>query len=138
MKLPRRDFLRLATDALLVFGGLIVLRGLVRFFSFQIEPDPQYTFDLGDAAEIPPGSHHLRSDIPAVIYNNAGEFSAISLVCTHLGCTVEPNGEGGFTCPCHGSRFSRVGLVTQGPAASPLRRLQVGVEDDGNVKLHTN
>lgn len=49
---------------------------------------------------------------------------AISLVCTHLGCTVSVTPEG-MVCPCHGSRFDRSGAVLSGPAEKPLLRLTV-------------
>lgn len=49
---------------------------------------------------------------------------ALSLVCTHLGCTVTVSSSG-LECPCHGSRFDRQGQVQKGPADRPLPRLQV-------------
>ncbi|GAB4297277.1 MAG: hypothetical protein Fur0034_07140 [Desulfuromonadia bacterium] len=58
---------------------------------------------------------------------------ALSLVCTHLGCTVSV-GEGEMVCPCHGSRFDREGGVLSGPAASPLGRLPV-VVGEGIVEV---
>ena len=48
-------------------------------------------------------------------------FEAISSVCTHMGCTVAPAGDG-FRCPCHGSTFDRDGRNTGGPAPRPLAR----------------
>ncbi len=42
-------------------------------------------------------------------------FYALSLVCTHLGCTVTVT-EDDLACPCHGSRFDRQGKVLKGPA----------------------
>lgn len=64
-------------------------------------------------------------------------FSAFSLVCTHLGCTVE-KAEQGFACPCHGSRFDADGQVTHGPAAASLRSLRVEVTENGNLKIFTD
>jgi len=49
---------------------------------------------------------------------------ALSLVCTHLGCTVNV-GSGEIVCPCHGSVFDREGRVLKGPAGRPLQRLIV-------------
>ena len=49
---------------------------------------------------------------------------ALSLVCTHLGCTVSVTPEG-MICPCHGSRFDRSGQVLSGPAQRPLDRFAV-------------
>jgi Rieske Fe-S protein len=136
-KMPRSDFLDLASDALLVLGGLLVIRGLGRFFSFQIEPDQNAVFELGDGSDIPPGSSLVRLDIPAVIFNCGGEFSAFSLTCPHLGCTVETVAEGGFTCPCHGSRFKPDGLVIKGPATRDLRSLQIKVDEEGKLWVDT-
>ena len=60
------------------------------------------------------------------------EFSVLSGVCTHLGCSpkyypeVEPkpwdsSWAGGFFCPCHGSMFDLVGRVYKGvPAPTNL------------------
>jgi len=46
--------------------------------------------------------------------------AALSLDCTHLGCSVNVMAEG-FFCPCHGSRFGPLGEVYSGPAKEPLK-----------------
>ena len=38
--------------------------------------------------------------------------------CTHLGCEIEPNRQGGFDCPCHQSEFDTSGRVLKGSAAT--------------------
>ncbi len=133
----RRDFLKLAADALLGLAGVLGLGGLVRYFSFQPVSGRQTEFDLGDVSGYPEGSRTLRPEIPAVVYNRAGEISAYSLTCTHLGCTVELDGDD-FACPCHGSRFNPEGRVLAGPAQEPLRRLRVEILEDNTVRVHTD
>ncbi|GAB4504886.1 MAG: hypothetical protein Fur0043_18810 [Anaerolineales bacterium] len=133
----RRDFLKLTANALFGLAGLLGLSGLVRFLGYQSDPAPPTEFDLGTAADFPPGSSPIfRTDIPAVIYNTEGIFTAYSLTCTHLGCMVETDGQG-FTCPCHGSRFGADGAVLQGPARLPLRPLRVEVTADGILRAFT-
>jgi Rieske Fe-S protein len=132
----RRDFLKLITNALFGLSGLLGLGGLARFFSYRPTPGQPTEFELGEAANFPTGSRTFRLDIPAVIYNNGGEYMAYSLTCTHLGCTVEEDGDG-FACPCHGSRFDRDGMVLEGPAKEPLRILRVDVLEDNTLKLYT-
>lgn len=132
----RRDFLKLLTNALFWLGGLLGLAGLVRFLSFKPDPGPPSEFDLGEAMYFLPNSRTMRPDIPAAIYNKSGQYSAISLSCTHLGCTIEEDGEG-FICPCHGSRYNKDGLVLQGPAKQPLRALRVEKAEDNTLRLYT-
>ena len=134
-KLSRRDFIKLSTNALFGLGGLLGLGGLVRYFSYY-PPEAPVEFDLGDIANFPVGSHTIRSDIPAIIYNVDGEIIACSLVCTHLGCTVAESATG-FDCPCHGSRFDENGNVLAGPAQKPLKTLRVEILEGGMLKLHT-
>ncbi|MDD2921594.1 MAG: ubiquinol-cytochrome c reductase iron-sulfur subunit, partial [Anaerolineales bacterium] len=73
----------------------------------------------------------------AVLIHNADGYSAFSLICTHLGCTVEQK-DSGFECPCHGSRYDDKGYVTRGPSNTPLRRLRVEVNELGNLVLYMN
>ncbi len=72
-----------------------------------------------------------------LLSGRARGFSALSLVCTHLGCTVESKPEG-FVCPCHGSRFDLQGKVTRGPAGNPLNSLRTGITSDGKLHAYTN
>jgi Rieske Fe-S protein len=48
----------------------------------------------------------------------------LSAACTHAGCVVRWNSlEQCWDCPCHGSQFAADGSVLNGPAVSPLQRL---------------
>jgi thiosulfate dehydrogenase [quinone] large subunit len=64
-----------------------------------------------------------------VLQLEAGQFTALSAVCTHQGCTVsfDPSNKG-FACPCHGSRYDSTGKVLNGPATAPLPTIGVTVE----------
>ena len=135
-EISRRDFLKLTRDGFLYLSGALALGGLLRFLSYQTEPTPQMEFDLGLATDFPLNSRTLLADIPAVLLHTESGFSALSLVCTHLGCTVEQKTDG-FTCPCHGSRYTKDGKVIRGPAEKPLRILRVEVTDKGTLKLFT-
>jgi cytochrome b6-f complex iron-sulfur subunit len=135
-EISRRDFLKLTRDGFLYLSGVLALGGLLRFLSYQTEPTPQTEFDLGPATNFSLNSRTLLADIPAVLLHTESGFSALSLICTHLGCTVEQKADG-FTCPCHGSRYTKDGKVTRGPAEKPLRILRVEVANTGNLKLFT-
>jgi cytochrome b6-f complex iron-sulfur subunit len=136
-ELSRRDFLKLARDGFLYLSGALALGGLLRFLDYDPNPAPKTEFDLGPASNYPLNSHTLLSDPPAVLLHTENGFSALSLVCTHLGCTVENKDAQGFACPCHGSRFGVDGNVTHGPADKPLQTLRVEVTEEGNLNLFT-
>ncbi len=67
------------------------------------------------------------------VVREGSRFLAVDLVCTHLGCTVTGNASG-FSCPCHGSRFTSRGEVVRGPATRPLGRLRL-VRADGMIRV---
>jgi len=133
----RRDFLKLASAVILTASGLLSLEGLFRFLNTRTEPLPPTDFDLGLPSNYPPGSRTVLPDIPALLVHTQSGFSAISLVCTHLGCTVESKPEG-FACPCHGSRFDLQGNVSRGPAGKSLNSLRTGITSDGILHIYTN
>jgi len=135
--LSRRDFLKLTRNGFLFLGGALALGGLFSFLNFQTDLAPQTEFDLGPAENYPPGTQVILSKIPAMLIHSKQGFSAISLVCTHLGCTVDKSSDG-FACPCHGSRFDVEGKVTNGPATKQLRSLRIEITEDNKLILHTD
>ena len=135
-ELSRRDFLKMARDGFLYLSGALALGGLLRFLDFQPDPAPATSFELGPAASYPPGSRTLIPNVPAMLIHTESGFSALSLLCTHLGCTVDAK-QDGFACPCHGSLYGMDGSLLRGPAVQPLATLRIEMSTDGNLILHT-
>ncbi|MCK5455935.1 MAG: Rieske (2Fe-2S) protein [Melioribacteraceae bacterium] len=66
-----------------------------------------------------------------------GGFIAMSLKCTHLGCSVGWNeSKNKFICPCHSSSFEINGNVISPPAPSALELLPIIIEN-GIVKVNS-
>jgi nucleotide-binding universal stress UspA family protein/nitrite reductase/ring-hydroxylating ferredoxin subunit len=76
------------------------------------------------AAELAPGEGGIierTGEAFAAFVDATGTQHLFSARCTHMGCTVGWNpAEQTFDCPCHGSRFSALGEVVNGPAKRPL------------------
>lgn len=71
-------------------------------------------FKAGDVFPFRNGQFYL------VRYKNGG-FLAVSLKCSHLGCSVIWDvDKQKFNCPCHASAFDKFGQVTNPPAPRPL------------------
>lgn len=60
---------------------------------------------------------------------------AISLTCTHQGCTVALAADKKFHCPCHGAVYDETGKVLAGPAKRDLDRYQVWGRQKNRVQL---
>lgn len=67
----------------------------------------------------------------AVHKRTDGTATALSAVCTHMGCIVGWNEvDRTWDCPCHGSRFDEWGEVIAGPAVTPLKAHDTAELDD--------
>ena len=76
--------------------------------------------------------------VEGVVVNHGGRYQAMSAVCTHLGCRLQP-GAGRLDCPCHRTAFSMDGQVLfhelpRQPASLPLLHTRVR---DGQVEVLT-
>jgi carotenoid phi-ring synthase / carotenoid chi-ring synthase len=126
-------------------GGTIVTEANVDQVQVQQGQIQSLTYQVGNAATVPfwvAQNPHLVSD--QAEYFGAGDrvfatapngTEAISLTCTHQGCTVQPQENGEFHCPCHGAVFDREGKVVRGPAQRDLARLTIAAKQDQQIQL---
>lgn len=69
---------------------------------------------------------------------NAEQFIAFSVVCTHLGCPVRWLADANlFMCPCHGGVYYGNGTVASGPPPKPLTQYPVRIQG-GMVQILTS
>jgi cytochrome b6-f complex iron-sulfur subunit len=70
-----------------------------------------------------------------IVRTEDGGFLALSLICSHLGCSVLwDDFKDQFICPCHSSAFDKFGNVVNSPAPRPLDYFPVIIEA-GKVKV---
>ena len=133
----RRDFLGLAAlwSSIVAIGwGLL---GALRLPMPSVLPESNPRVKLGplsrfEGVPVTP----FPEERLWVFWQESGLY-AISAICTHLGCTVSRQEDGGFFCPCHGSRFDAQGKVLSGPAPRPLRYLKLSIAPDGQLVVNT-
>lgn len=134
------------------------------FLSPNVLYEDPAAFKAGAPSEYAIGSTTVLTDKRVVINRDQDGFYAISLICTHLGCTpryfsdvtsdlVNQGVSGirdpdtrqvanranpilpGFKCPCHGSRYFRDAINFFGPAPRPMDRINVEVARDGRLLI---
>ena len=147
-QLSRRSFLSIATWAIGGFMGIVLA---IPALAYIIGPSLQRTKSenwvrLGSTSKVEIGNPSLfktvvenqtgwivsEAEISAyVITENGRDFSALSNICTHLGCRVRwiPESEQ-FFCPCHNGVFDSQGLVISGPPPRPLDQYETKVENN--------
>jgi cytochrome b6-f complex iron-sulfur subunit len=80
-------------------------------------------------AELPAQGALVYHEARVALMREGDAVYALSLVCTHLGCTVQVTPTE-LVCPCHGSTFDRQGRVLKGPADRQLERYLVEQRGD--------
>ncbi len=143
--ITRRDFFKMAWKGLGILAGLEAI-GMVTAYFFSgknkntagpkqlLEAGPVGSFGLNTVSAFMGGRFYLARQ-------QEGGFIALSLKCTHLGCSVSwEENKKRFICPCHSSAFDISGEVLNPPAARALSYYPVLIEnglvkvDIGNLK----
>tara|TARA_Y100000748_G_scaffold215761_1_gene181039 strand:- start:1645 stop:2325 length:681 start_codon:yes stop_codon:yes gene_type:complete len=115
-------------------GGFFTV--IIRFLYPNVLFEPPQSFKIGYPDDFQSGKVDLRfkKKYNVWIVRDEEKITALSTVCTHLGCT--PNwleSERKFKCPCHGSGFRSTGINFEGPAPRPLERYKILLANDGQV-----
>ena len=123
--LGRRGFLKKLWAALGILAGAEIVLTFSGFFSAKRKPLNANSQNLVEAGKI--DDFKLNSVFPFrsgkfyLVRLEDGGFMAVSLKCTHLGCSVMWNEEKTeFVCPCHASSFDLYGEVINPPAPRAL------------------
>jgi len=137
----RRDFLNEISAAALGITGLGAAVVSVNYISPNVLFEPPSRFRVGMPEDYPVNSVSFLREQQIYIVRTAEGFTALSAVCTHLGCITEWRADDNLVaCPCHGSKFNREGIKVAGPAPRPLPHLSVQLAPDGQIvvdKLNT-
>lgn len=139
VKSGRREFLAKMWRWL----GLIALAELVLFTYNMLRPGKKEENNneslkiAGNIEDFPLNSVTAdRINRYFLIRTEDGGFLALSIICSHLGCSVIWNEEEEeFICPCHSSAFDKKGNVINSPAPRALDYFPVIIEE-GKVKVN--
>lgn len=127
----RRIFLIRWLQGALACVAAIFLYPFFRFVGHQIPPKPRL---VEVPAPLPISGVHTGHDF--LLFANEEGPSAVSRVCTHLGCRVNYQQDKQIIeCPCHQSRFTKAGARIAGPAQHNLPRYEVTQKEDGQGRI---
>jgi cytochrome b6-f complex iron-sulfur subunit len=133
-RVNRRSFLGLLGWGGLGLSGLAAAVGNVLFLKPAVTYGAPTSLRAGKPREFKIGTKQTFEEDRVVVVRAKQGFAAVSLVCTHLGCTIRTS-DAGFECPCHGSQFDNDGNVTGGPAPRPLDWYQVALTPSGELEV---
>ncbi|NCO36669.1 MAG: ubiquinol-cytochrome c reductase iron-sulfur subunit [Armatimonadetes bacterium] len=108
----------------------------IRYLIPNVLFEPPRVFSVGTPDRYTEGSVTFLAKHKVFMVHDDRGFHAISSTCTHLGCTVN-SAEGGFDCPCHGSKFDPKGQVKKGPAPKPLQWFETRLAENGELVVDT-
>lgn len=130
----RRTVLRRGMQWLAAVASAVFLYPLVRFTGHRIPPKPRL---IEVPAPLPiTGVHTAHDFLLFAAVDGAEGPTAVSRVCTHLGCRVNYQQDKQLIeCPCHQSRFTPDGQRISGPAEKNLPVHSVTVKKDAEGRV---
>jgi cytochrome b6-f complex iron-sulfur subunit len=141
--LTRLGFMRVALGGAALFYGAALGYPVYRYLASPVEKAAQESavsqVTLKAAKKLPAGSALMFKfgTKPSLLIHHAdGSWSALSAICTHLGCTVQyQDAEKRIFCACHGGIYDpKSGANTSGPPPKGLERYEVKfAADDATV-----
>ncbi len=134
-KVSRKTFLAALGIAGLSLSGIIAFFANLLYLKPAVDYGPPKIFRVGQPDDYEVGTMVTFEQERVVVVREKQGFATISLVCTHLGCTIRPS-DAGFECPCHGSQFDENGVVTDGPAPRPLDWYQISLAPNGELEVN--
>ncbi len=136
-KVSRRSFLSLSAICSFLAALAVAAAGALRLPNPTVLPGPVRRYRIGPPEQFSVGSQTSISSGNFVVFRDSRGLYAISMTCTHLGCTVALSA-GGFACPCHGSKFDASGRVVGGPAPRGLPWLEMSRAADGQLVVYAD
>lgn len=132
----RKFFVALGSGALLTAtGGGMVLTGQFLMPNVLFEPPLKFLAGRPEQYALDSVTYLALSKV-LIFCEKEGYFYAVSAVCTHLGCIVNWKlQESHIMCPCHGSKFNKLGEVIDGPAPATLIHFKMSLTDDGVLQV---
>lgn len=130
-------------DAIAQRGGQVITEATVSQIIAQDNHITSVSYHQGSTATATPfwvdknpllndGDYYGAGDR---VYLAQTETQALSLTCSHQGCTVKPQADGSFVCPCHGAVYDAAGKVLGGPAQRDLEAYEIQERDRDRVQL---
>ncbi len=134
-KSSRRVFLSALGITGLSLSGIIAFFANLLYLKPAVDYGPPKIFRVGYPDNYNVGARETFDKEKVLVVREKQGFAIISLVCTHLGCTVRSS-DAGFECPCHGSQYDENGVVTGGPAPRPLNWYQISLAPNGELEVN--
>ncbi|MGK7943888.1 MAG: FAD-dependent oxidoreductase [Microcystaceae cyanobacterium] len=131
------------TTAIQTKQGKIIKEATVSNLDYKQEKLVSLTYQQGNEYNAVPfwveknsqlGKNYYGAGDKVFLKQNSAQ-TAISLTCTHQGCTVSPQADGSFLCPCHGAKYNAQGEVIQGPAKRNLTQFKVKSQTENEIEL---
>jgi cytochrome b6-f complex iron-sulfur subunit len=133
MEHSRRSFLARLPVLLALTAGILAAFSLLRQAVPRLSKATRL-IKIGNINRFPVNRFTYLEDGKLFVYRDHEGISAVSAICTHLGCVVEKSDEG-FLCPCHGSCYNDAGEVVSGAASKDLSWFMVTKAADGQLVI---